>query len=269
MPNLTSRPPFEESLIRLRFIGPELDEQSIPIYELGNTLVAIQRLVNKAYLFNQHRLDKSARPASNERSEVALQLGARRKASDGYGLVSIVTDPVVIAAATEAVKIAFGVIITYTLQRVLPNKETPTKVDQELVAAAYQEIKQLTDRVGRAGKGKAAQLEISTGKNVRAKSVVLTSETKAYVKKVERETVYGKKIAIQGRVTDLDLEKLRAEMRLGRRRVIVHLNVSEFTDLQRRIRKGAQQVTFTGRPIFKLGADTSKYAGFAADSFTI
>jgi hypothetical protein len=32
---------YDESLLKVRFIGPELETQSVPILELGNTLIAV------------------------------------------------------------------------------------------------------------------------------------------------------------------------------------------------------------------------------------
>ena len=40
----------ERALLTIRFVGPELQTRGMPIYELGTAFVALQRIVNKAYL---------------------------------------------------------------------------------------------------------------------------------------------------------------------------------------------------------------------------
>ena len=41
----------ESPSVWLKFFGKQLDVRSVPIYELGDTLIAIQRIVHKTFLF--------------------------------------------------------------------------------------------------------------------------------------------------------------------------------------------------------------------------
>lgn len=87
---------YEESLLTVRFVGPNLDTVGVGIYDLGLTLVAFQRLVHKAYLMSQNRMGKGAFPQKHERQGLALQIGERTRKSDAFGLIPIVTNPAVL-----------------------------------------------------------------------------------------------------------------------------------------------------------------------------
>lgn len=83
------------TLLWVRFEGERLKKQSVPIYDLAQTFIAIQRIVNKAYLFGENRLLKGQRLSQSEQELVALQLKERQKGSDMYGLAAFLSDPFV------------------------------------------------------------------------------------------------------------------------------------------------------------------------------
>ena len=72
----------KELLLWLKFSGKLLDVQSIPIYELGDTLIAIQRIIHKTFLHDQERLRKHAQLTQEERKRLSLQIIERKKSSD-------------------------------------------------------------------------------------------------------------------------------------------------------------------------------------------
>lgn len=74
-PNDRNTIPFRNSLIRLRFIGDQLENRSLPIYELGSTLISMQRIINKAYLFEREDLYRSAKLSREVRERVRRREG--------------------------------------------------------------------------------------------------------------------------------------------------------------------------------------------------
>ena len=92
-----------ETILEVRFIGETLALHGIPIYELGTALVSIQRMVNKAHLVREHRWKYGSSPARGEREMLALQIGARRRGSDWFGLVLLFADPMALSAIRRAV----------------------------------------------------------------------------------------------------------------------------------------------------------------------
>ncbi|MEX0964513.1 MAG: hypothetical protein WDZ52_10800 [Pseudohongiellaceae bacterium] len=69
----------DESSLWLKFTGENLDMRSVPIYELGDTLVAVQRIIHKAFLYQNDRLKKRAQLTQDERKRLSLQIVERRK----------------------------------------------------------------------------------------------------------------------------------------------------------------------------------------------
>jgi hypothetical protein len=57
----------EEPSLWLKFSGEELDVRSIPIYELGDTLIAVQRIIHKTFQFENGRLKKGVQLTQAER----------------------------------------------------------------------------------------------------------------------------------------------------------------------------------------------------------
>jgi hypothetical protein len=105
-------------VLSLKFTGEQLLSDSVPIYELGDSLVAIQRIVHKAYLFQHDRLQKHAQLTQAERRQTALQIAERRKSSDLYALVPFLSDPIVQQQIGGLLKIGLEALGKYALKRV-------------------------------------------------------------------------------------------------------------------------------------------------------
>jgi hypothetical protein len=78
----------ELQVLTIRFVGEQLKKQGLPIYELGLAFVAVQRIVNKAFLALEKRLDKGSFPNRREREILALQIACYEKRSDFLDWVS-------------------------------------------------------------------------------------------------------------------------------------------------------------------------------------
>ncbi|MDF5575772.1 hypothetical protein P3717_23255 [Vibrio parahaemolyticus] len=76
---MQEREKYENGLFTIRFIGDDLDKRGVSIYDLGESLIAFQRIINKAYLAQEDRLVKGAFPSSEERQHLALQIGQRKE----------------------------------------------------------------------------------------------------------------------------------------------------------------------------------------------
>jgi hypothetical protein len=77
---------MDEDLIYIRFEGELLETCSLPIYELGTSLIAIQRIVHKSALFAEGKLERGTHLTTKRRAELALQVSSHRKSSDFWGL---------------------------------------------------------------------------------------------------------------------------------------------------------------------------------------
>jgi hypothetical protein len=89
-----SNPQDSSNLLDIRFIGPRLESQSIPIYELSRALEAIQRIINKAYIFSEwgtDRLLKGTVLGDVERQAVSLQMTEGKRVGQ-IGFIPFVTE---------------------------------------------------------------------------------------------------------------------------------------------------------------------------------
>ena len=72
---MKQREKFENGIYSIRIVGEELSHRGVSIYDLSNSLLAIQRIVHKAHLSLEDRLVKGAFPDTEDRQRLALQLG--------------------------------------------------------------------------------------------------------------------------------------------------------------------------------------------------
>jgi hypothetical protein len=82
------------SVIRVKFIGSALDLRGVPIYELGKSLVAIQRMVHKARMLEKRNEARRPFLTFDERAQFALQIAERHRGSDEYGLTAFFANPI-------------------------------------------------------------------------------------------------------------------------------------------------------------------------------
>lgn len=136
-----------KEVVGVRFTGKSLNHRSMPIYELGCTLIALQRIINKSYLFAENKLEKGVHLPARKREELALQVASHRQGSDIWGLAPYLSDPAVGPIFQGLLVAGLSAIGAYTWKVVTGNKkEVPS--NQNLIINIFPEIKSLTDRIG-------------------------------------------------------------------------------------------------------------------------
>jgi len=260
----------------LKFSGEALDVRAVPIYELGDTLVAIQRIIHKTFLFQNDRLRKRARLTQEERRRLSLQISERRKSSDLYALVPFAVDPAIQQYLVRLLQVGLGSLAKYALKSVLSDlkaKSNTTSVrtrDVEgsvLVGAIYAETVQITNHINNIGGIDSIELIPSAALNL--SPIKLTPDTQIYVREIANERFRGEHAEIVGYVTRLYPNRLLAEIKLGPSRYVkVGLNEENF-DFVRYETAAEQQLRFKGRPVIRLGEDLSAFQEFEADSVEI
>jgi hypothetical protein len=143
---------YDESLFTVRFVGPELNTVGVGIYDLGLTLVAFQRLVHKAYLAKTDSARKGAFPDKNRRQELALQIGERRRESDAFGLIPIITDPLALQTLKYCADAVFNGVVGYysgkVIERLRSEKDEPKKL---FIGSIYSEVTNIIGRIDGGG----------------------------------------------------------------------------------------------------------------------
>jgi len=198
------------------------DARSVPIYELGDTLVALQRIIHKTFLQNSGRLKKGAHLSQDERKRLSLQISERKKSSDLYALVPFLTDAAVQQYLATLLKISLGTLAKYALKRVLSDEPQPKEdktslrardVQGTLVGFIYAETVQITNHINNIGG--VESIELIPAQRLDIQPIKFTSETQEYVRELVNKTYYGEFEEIVGYVTHLYPNRLLAEIKLA------------------------------------------------------
>jgi hypothetical protein len=252
----------QEPILWLRFIGEELNVKALPIYELGTVLIAFQRIINKAYLFEKQSLSKGAKLSPVERQNYALQIGAHLKSSDEYGFISFVTDPVVVDHIKTLVVDGLVALGAYALGKAVSKSDKKPPPNQYFIGSIYNEVTIINDRIENIGG--VDSIEIRGGEGIEVNPVSFTTETQSYVRQLLNETYLGEIQELEGTITKLYPNRLIAEIKIEPNYYTkVFLNDPDFDVVRYKTRAG-DVIKFMGHPIYRLGQKTTKIREFEA-----
>lgn len=261
---MKKREKYENGIFSLRFTGEDLSSHGVSIYDLGESLLALQRIVHKAYLAKEGRLYKGSYPKKEERELLALQLGERRRSSDAFALVPILADPMVQESMKRLCEyVISGVVGYYTgdlLDRVRKEKDENKRI---FIGSIYTEVANIVNRVDTIGGVEG----ISLGSPALERETVaaFTSDTKDYLTELKDETYLGSYQEIKGRVYKLyPASKIIGIRRAGGNTVTVFLNEKDFDEV-RYIKETNPLFLFKGHPVYKFGIETKSVSEFEAD----
>jgi len=112
-----------DAILSIKFDGQDLASRSLPIYELGSTLISLQRIVNKAALFTDGELDSGIQLAPKKRESLALQICQHKKGSDLWGLAPYLSDPVLGPIWQNLIALSLAAVGHYTLRKIGKHRE--------------------------------------------------------------------------------------------------------------------------------------------------
>lgn len=261
---MKQREQFENGILSVRFVGEALNQHGVSIYDLGESLLAIQRIVHKAFLAQQGRLMKGAYPTKEEREELALQLGERRRQSDAFALVPILSDPAVQTVLLKLMDYVASGLIGYFVGDVVDRiRKEPDKNKKIFIASIYKEVEGIAIRVGTSGGVESVVL----GSPVLERETLATfdSDTKHYLAEIKDENYLGGYEEIKGRVYKLyPNSNIVGIRRAGGKTVTVFLSEKDF-EVVRYLKEKNPLFLFKGHPIYRLGAETKSITEFEAD----
>lgn len=266
-----------EPTLWLKFSGRDLDVRSVPIYELGETLIALQRIVHKTFLFENGRLRKRAQLTQEERAHLSLQISERKRSSDFYALIPFLADPTLQQHLADLLKIGLGTLAKYALQQVLPqdrkSRGNVTDVSagdvdgSVLVGAIYAETVQITNHINNIGG--IESIEIVPAARLNVPSIKITEDTQQYIRAIVNETYKGKMQEITGYVTRMLPNRLIAEIKLAPSHYVkIGMPEDAFTFVRYQT-EPEQMLRFKGRPIYRLGKDSVAFQEFEAVSVDV
>jgi hypothetical protein len=263
-----------KNLISLKFTGELLLLDSIPIYELGDSLVAIQRIVHKAYLFQHERLQKHAQLTQSERRLTALQITERRKSSDLYALAPFLSDPFVKQQISDLLKMGLEALEKYALKKVFSGEKDqkrnnpPVQIREiegsPFIGAIYAETVQITNHINNIGGVESIELVPDAG--LKIPPIKLTADTQKYVREVANEFYRGPSQQIVGTVKKLAPDRLTADVLIGPNQLIKVGLTEEAFQFVRYETNSEQRIRFKGHALYRLGNNSGSFREFQADS---
>lgn len=285
----------DEPFVWVRFDGPELDIKTVPIYDLGHTFMAIQRLINKSYLFTQRQTTDIAKLTDEERQKLALRISSRERGSDIYGLAPFLMDFVVNGLLPNIVASGLLAIGDYAHKRAVSRKllnkshhkaDTPIQTtlpytddvalddaepisNPRLLRSINSEVVELVNRIDNVSYIKV--IEIRGGQYVQAPPVKLDSNTKQYVKQIQKATVLGELLEIEGFATNIDISRQMVEIQIESGNTVkVRLNNKDIDIIIKHIGEDKKQVfLFSGWPVLEFGSEGGKFSEFATNEVKI
>ncbi len=251
--------------ISIRFVGEKfIGTKGVPIYELGESLISIQRLVNRAYLLASSSVSDEQLPSTvrkgqknirniEVRQQLALQIADRTKGSDLYALnwfaqITAAQIPLINAILVEIASVAAA----YLARRIFEGpKENPTRVNTN-ASALYNEFANLANRIGREGEIDEIWIKFAT----RSKPVVINAGFKNYMDELEGLEYPGNKQTISGVVTTARVLPRKSVdiITSTRKHVKVWVTGQAFHSILKALDKYDNPMfDFTGIPTLKMG----------------
>jgi hypothetical protein len=262
--------------VSVRFVGNKFDTRSVPIYELGEVLVALQRMINRAYLFSLSDigdekgalLGQTSIHGKSMRQKLSLQLAGREKGSDIYHLTWF-ADNVGADAVRAILSQVASAAKAYTQRKVYSGTlENPNRVNSN-ASAMYGEVQTLANRIKSVGD--IEQIEISMqGQKV---PIVIDKETKTYIKQLQKLEYLGEKDVIGGRIVTAHVDtKDAVDVYLTdrNRRVRVYVSRKVFNKIIKALAKDQNPYfEFRGKPRLKVGYLVSQFREFVASAVKV
>ncbi len=145
--------------LSIRFVGPDLERNSTSILDLGESLIALQRVVHKAYLISAGRHFRHATVPRDLRRKLALQIAERKPGSDLINLdwmvhevltplpASLLSGLILMTGKAMGLYAYRGIAGRLKKLKMGSSKAEERRVD-ELAVRLYNEIQDLVSRVG-------------------------------------------------------------------------------------------------------------------------
>jgi len=265
---MRNREKYENGLLTLRFTGEGLSEHGVSIYDFASSLLAIQRIINKAHLSMEGRLTKGAYPNKSDRERLSLSLGERRRTSDAFSLVPLLTDPTTLEYAKKLADYVASAIVGYYVGDVIKRvNEEPDENKQQFIGLIHADVVNIVNRIDAAGG--VETIEIGAPSLNKPLIATFDGAKKDYINHLSSEYYLGRTQTIKGHVyrfyPNTSIVTIR---RAGGRKVNVILKDADFDQI--RYHTGVDPlVSFTGRPRYKFGIESQVITDFEAQSIQI
>lgn len=260
---MDEREKYDNGIFTVRFVGEELKTRGVSIYDLSNSLLAIQRIVHKAFLSQEGRLVKGAFPDKEERERLALQIGERRRTSDGFSLVSILSDPAVQDYLKQLAGYIISSVVGYYTCDVLDRLRREKDINKKIfICSIHTEITNIVNRVNSSGGVEA--ISLGSPALERETFASFNQDSKDYLRSLNGEFVLGDYAEIKGRAYKLyPASRIVAIHGEKGRAISVFLDEDNF-DKIRYHKESNPLFVFKGRARYPFGVETTYISEFEA-----
>ena len=259
---------MNNALLDLRFVGPTLKRDSIPIYDLGVSLISIQRIIHKAYLHEKHLLQRGAHLSTDERRLNALQIVKHEKTSDLWGFAPFLTDPALGPIWQTLIASAIAALSAYAANKVIPAHKSKSSPQQNLIINIFPEVKSISDRIDNIGG--VTSVQIGRPSKSTTREVIFTPETRDYVRQIETEDILAPIQELSGVVTKLYPQSYRLDIKIAPNQYVeVSLPQPSFERIRRHKSLNERTIVFTGHPLLRLGQTSERFDRFIAEKIRI
>lgn len=243
----------DENLLWVRFHGPELKAKSVPIYELGQTLVALQTIIHKVYWHTQEPSAKGRIELPRDvRNRLALRIKERQTGSDWYALVPFLSDPYVVSTIGSTVATVIIELGKYVYKQMKRNSR-----NAPMTSAIYNQVNIIVDRIDNTGG--ITKIEVSSTSE--PKPLVFDKSVQQYVREIRSEPIRGETTQIEGQLTNLDVRFFAGRIWTRPGQVRLHLSPEDFNQIRYQS-QGAPTIKVEGRYLYFLGREGGRLEEF-------
>lgn len=254
---------IKEYPLSVHFEGPGLKTDGLPIGELGEALIAIQRLVYKAYLIQNKEEFVHTAVTDAERQKYALQIAKRKHGSEFIllnWLHNTINDPVVQEKLVSILTVLSGAALNYVentvrekLNKLRIGKSNPEA--DELALRMYPEIQEIVKHIGNPMVERQTRKKPGDRKDVKRKPkprvdsisitiagmkrpIVFNEKVKERVRQLENSTRYGALRTIIGKVVKAQVLKSNCiEAQIGSNKFWVKMCLFQIAPGKRKTKK--------------------------------
>ncbi|KUO96125.1 hypothetical protein [Ferroacidibacillus organovorans] len=267
-----------KSLLKIRFIGEELSEKSVPIYDLGESLISVQRLVHKAYLETRGYHKGRQQLSSVERRKLALQISARQKQSDSYLLDAfLASHPILTGIYSTTIGACISEMITavavYSKKQIHTMFDSRTKPKEpansameaklQFIINLYSEVATIANRVNNTSR--VTQVELHTQDDFNLEKVQFDIDNRDYIRSLYGEKFTASESTITGLIESLNIARQTATVRTPSGIVNVKMKSTDFAKVRYEAVDDSA-VTFKGNYVIQIGKNTHGKLDFEASS---
>ncbi len=253
----------KSEILRVEFHGNGSEKLAVPMSDVGHTLVALQQMIYKCYLYNEGRLKPGVRLKHRERDACALEVSSIEEDSLIYELVPV--KKVDNGVLKSVLPILIENLLDYKKMKVenLISKRKPTS---NLISQMFVQAEELARKID----GKIQSIVIIPTNDYEVDRIVIDAETSNYIKSLQRKTLYGKEQSLRGFIKRIDFIESWVEvitMIDMRVRVLFEKRAMVSQILSKLCKQGKWDTlfTFTGRPVYRIGSDLDIVVKFEAN----